>query len=161
MLLGGLWHGANWTFLIWGAIHGLGLSIHKIWEEKSAIVLSKINKTFIYNAISLFITFHFVCLGWVFFKAVSFATAISLLQQIKYHFGADKLLPFAIHYQPVLIMMGIAVFIHSLPEKLYKPMQVQLQKMSVVGLVILFFIFLLLYGYLKSATPVMPIYLQF
>ena len=161
MLLGGLWHGANWTFLIWGAIHGLGLSIHKVWEEKSAIVLCKINKTFIYNAISLFITFHFVCLGWVFFKAVSFATAISLLQQIKYHFGADKLLPFAIHYQPVLIMMGIAVFIHSLPEKLYKPMQVQLQKMSVVGLVILFFIFLLLYGYLKSATPVMPIYLQF
>ena len=161
MLIGGLWHGANWTFIIWGAIHGLGLSIHKLWEEKSSVVLSKINKSLIYNIISVIVTFHFVCLGWVFFKSDSFAKALSMLRQIKYHFGTDKFMLFISHYRPVLLMMAIGYLLHCFPEKVYQPMQKQLQKFSLLGLLVVFFIFLLLYGYLKSATPVMPIYLQF
>ncbi len=161
MLIGGLWHGANWTFIIWGAIHGLGLSIHKLWEEKSSVVLSKINKSLIYNIISVIVTFHFVCLGWVFFKSDSFAKALSMLRQIKYHFGTDKFMLFISHYRPVLLMMVIGYLLHCFPEKVYQPMQKQLQKFSLLGLLVVFFIFLLLYGYLKSATPVMPIYLQF
>ena len=161
MLLGGLWHGANWTFIIWGAIHGLGLSIHKLWEEKSAIVLSKINKTILYTAVSIFVTFHFVCLGWVFFKADSIQTAFDLLRQIKYHFGADKLDMFVSHYQSVLWMMLVALVLHILPEKLYEPMLKKLEDIGFIGMLLMFFVFLLLYGALKSATPVMPIYLQF
>jgi len=161
MLLGGLWHGANWTFLIWGAIHGLGLSIYKLWEEKSSIVLSKINKLLIYKLIGIFITFHFVCLGWVFFKSDNFTKALSLLRQVKYHFGADKFQLFINHYHSVLIMMGIGYLLHCFPQKVYQPVLIQLQRFSLLGLLLLFFAFLLLYGYLKSSTPVMPIYLQF
>ena len=161
MLLGGLWHGANWTFLIWGAIHGLGLSIHKLWEEKSADVLKRFNTKPLYNVISIIVTFHFVCLGWIFFKSDSFEKAMALLRQIKYHFNADKFAAFIDHYHSVLIMMVIAFLLHCLPEKIYQPMLMKLQKVGFVGLLIIFFTFLLLYGYLKSATPVMPIYLQF
>ena len=161
MLLGGLWHGANWTFIIWGAIHGAGLSIHKLWEEKSKEILSSINTTRVYNAVSLFITFHFVCLGWVFFKSENFDKALSMLRQIKYHFGVDKFSVFAEHYHSVLLMMGIAFLMHCLPQRIYQPMLLQLQKIGFFGLILIFFAFLLMYGYLKSATPVLPIYLQF
>ena len=161
MLLGGLWHGANWTFIVWGALHGFGLTIHKLWVEKSNHFLRRINTTRIYNFFAMVITFHFVCLGWVFFKSDSFEKAHNLLRQIKYHFNGDKLPMFLTNYRTVVIMMVIAYLIHCLPEKIYQPMLLRLQKAGFLGLVIIFIAFMLVYGFLKSATPVLPIYLQF
>jgi len=65
MLLGGLWHGASWEFVFWGAWHGIGLAIHK--STKS--VLDKIPNKLPTNAISWFLTFHFVVFLWIFFRA--------------------------------------------------------------------------------------------
>lgn len=60
-LLSGLWHGANWTFVLWGGIHGLGVMISKR-------VLS-IKKTFVSRAIACLYTMMFVVVGWIFFRA--------------------------------------------------------------------------------------------
>lgn len=70
-LLGGLWHGAAWTFVIWGALHGIGLIIHRLWS-KAGFSLPKV--------VAWLITFNFVNLAFVFFKADSFTTAISILK---------------------------------------------------------------------------------
>jgi alginate O-acetyltransferase complex protein AlgI len=66
MLLGGLWHGANWTFVIWGALHGLFLSINHLWS-KSARRLP--------DVAAWTLTFILVTGAWVFFRAPTFARA--------------------------------------------------------------------------------------
>ena len=60
MVLGGLWHGAGWNFIIWGALHGIGLSAN-VLIGRAGIWVPKF--------LGWFITFHYVCLGWVFFRA--------------------------------------------------------------------------------------------
>src|SRR3546814_21086301 len=67
MLLGGLWHGANWTFLIWGAWHGLILCIERVLGVKASMQGFKLWRWAP--------TFLFVVLGWVMFRAESVGTA--------------------------------------------------------------------------------------
>jgi D-alanyl-lipoteichoic acid acyltransferase DltB (MBOAT superfamily) len=74
MLLGGLWHGASWTFVIWGGLHGLGLCLERAWRE-----LKPRSWPAWPPVIGLFITFHVVCLAWIFFRSPSFADATAFL----------------------------------------------------------------------------------
>jgi D-alanyl-lipoteichoic acid acyltransferase DltB (MBOAT superfamily) len=78
MLLGGLWHGIGWPFLVWGALHGAALSAERAfatWRGKS-------KPTPLTRGISIFCTFHFVCLAWVFFRSPDIATAGAVLARI-------------------------------------------------------------------------------
>jgi len=75
-LLSGLWHGANWTFIIWGAIHGLGLII----EKKVSVLKFKVN--LIFNIFRVLFTFSFVCLAWIFFRSESFNDSILIFVNI-------------------------------------------------------------------------------
>jgi len=72
MGLGGLWHGANWTFVVWGLYHGLLLSLHKL------AVYTRINR-FVPSILAVFLTFNLVTLGWVVFRAKNFTDAATLL----------------------------------------------------------------------------------
>jgi alginate O-acetyltransferase complex protein AlgI len=65
MFLGGLWHGASWKFVFWGAWHGVALAIHKGTKK----VLDKIPNKWPSNSASWFLTFHFVIFLWIFFRA--------------------------------------------------------------------------------------------
>jgi len=70
-LLGGLWHGAGWTFIFWGFLHGAGLIVHRVWNG------------FGYRLpkwIAWFVTFQFVNIAWVFFRATSWSDAIKVLK---------------------------------------------------------------------------------
>jgi alginate O-acetyltransferase complex protein AlgI len=82
MLLGGLWHGAGWTFLIWGGLHGVGQVLgrrrrRRRDEREHPTVLS--NGQILVARVA---TFHLVCLGWVFFRAESVGAAISILGRL-------------------------------------------------------------------------------
>jgi len=71
MLLGGLWHGAAWKFIAWGALHGGGLAVERMlepWIGRRA--LSPVAKI-----IATLVVFHFVCFAWIFFRAEDFAMA--------------------------------------------------------------------------------------
>jgi D-alanyl-lipoteichoic acid acyltransferase DltB (MBOAT superfamily) len=65
MLIGGLWHGANWKFVFWGGMHGIALAIHKFVQKFT----DKIKSSFLSRFSSWFITFHFVIFLWIFFRA--------------------------------------------------------------------------------------------
>src|SRR5205814_5864637 len=71
MLLGGLWHGAAWKFIAWGALHGGGLAVERMLEpwlgRRASSPAAKIAATVL--------VFHFVCLAWIFFRAEDFAVA--------------------------------------------------------------------------------------
>ena len=80
MLLGGLWHGASWTFVVWGALNGLGLVVDHWWVSRREARGGK------EPAASgprrwgmIFLTFNFVCLAWVFFREDTISGAVQLL----------------------------------------------------------------------------------
>lgn len=80
-LIGGMWHGAGWTFIFWGFLHGLALIIHRTWLGLS-ITMPK--------WIAWFITFNFVNVAWVFFRAKDFEDALKVLKGM---FSGNLVLP--------------------------------------------------------------------
>lgn len=80
MLLGGLWHGAGWTFVVWGALHGLYLVIHHAWQRSVRNVPWAHGKIFEWTGWGL--TFLAVVVGWVFFRAHSFSQAYVILESM-------------------------------------------------------------------------------
>lgn len=82
MLIGGIWHGAGWTFVIWGAMHGVGVAVNQWWEQRRRRLKRKPRQQWWIKAICVFITFHFVCLAWVFFRAGSVGQAWEVLGRL-------------------------------------------------------------------------------
>ena len=80
-LLGGLWHGAGWTFIFWGALHGAALVIHRAWQKL---------KIKLPTLLAWFLTFNFINIAWVFFRAKSFDDALKVLKGM---FQGDLVLP--------------------------------------------------------------------
>ncbi|MEI9944236.1 MAG: MBOAT family O-acyltransferase [Chitinophagaceae bacterium] len=161
MLLGGFWHGASWNFIIWGAMHGIALAIHKIWMLLTGKSLAKVSNKKWFNVLAVLITFHFVCFCWVFFKAADFGIATDMLYQITHDFSFSVWTGFFNNYWPVLMMMLLAYLFHAIPDNYADKMIGRFQRVPLVAYIAVFFVFVIVYGYFKSATPVMPIYLQF
>ncbi len=72
-LIGGLWHGAGWTFIIWGLLHGIAIILHRIWQWQE-LKMSK--------PLAWFLTFNFINITWIFFKAQNLEEAKNLLRSI-------------------------------------------------------------------------------
>ena len=70
-LIGGLWHGAGWTFVFWGFLHGIAMVVHRLWQKLDLVLP---------NLVAWFLTFQFVNAAWVFFRADSFNSAMNILQ---------------------------------------------------------------------------------
>tara|TARA_Y100000385_G_scaffold1643_1_gene1745 strand:+ start:1005 stop:2294 length:1290 start_codon:yes stop_codon:yes gene_type:complete len=109
MLLGGLWHGAAWNFVIWGGLHGTYLIIErrlgfpKLIEKKTRII----------QIISGVFTFHLVCLSWVFFRCETFDKAIEIINRI---FKGNNFFNFSINDTNILGAIGLATFLFILLE---------------------------------------------
>ncbi|MBN2302734.1 MAG: MBOAT family protein [Lentisphaerae bacterium] len=73
MLLGGLWHGANWTFAVWGLYHGILLIVTRPFRNKNSSGL-------LLRFLRVILTFHLVCIGWVIFRSPTMAGAITMLR---------------------------------------------------------------------------------
>ncbi len=120
MLLGGLWHGPSLRFIIWGALHGMGLAVHKIWSEFFPI--SKGEKFSLWRSIRVFvgiiITFHFVTFCWIFFRAATFDTAFQVISNIgKLNLHFEEWMAVVSGYRNVFIVMALGYVWHFLPEK--------------------------------------------
>ncbi|MET0638107.1 MAG: MBOAT family O-acyltransferase, partial [Chitinophagaceae bacterium] len=161
MLLGGFWHGASWNFIIWGALHGIALAVHKLWILLTGKRLHKINNQPLYNLLALLLTFHFVCFCWIFFHARDMETAMNMISQIRFNLDFSVWNAFTANYYAVLVMMGIGYAIHFIPDNYADKVIARFPRLPLAVYVLIFFVFLLVYGYFKSAEPVMPIYLQF
>lgn len=113
MLIGGLWHGAAWKFIFWGAMHGVGLAIHKAFKP----ILDKIPNNFITIFISWAITFVYVSLLWVFFRAASFSDSILIIQNIFVDFEPLQI-PQFIEARPWWCgMMAALIIAHFIPQR--------------------------------------------
>lgn len=80
MLLGGLWHGAGWTFVMWGALHGLYLAVNHAWHQVRGAAGQDLKRsTALGRFAGMMLTFLVVVIGWVFFRAESFDAALAIL----------------------------------------------------------------------------------
>ncbi|MCU1320724.1 MAG: rane bound O-acyl transferase, family protein [Acidobacteriaceae bacterium] len=135
MMLGGLWHGLSWTFLIWGALHGVALAVVRIWKQrrkgKKPTAWGKVAGTLA--------TFHFVCFTWIFFNASSVGNAVELLQRIGSNTWTVGNLTL-----PVVAVMVLGAVAHCLPlrwldrsSELMGRVPFWLQGAALAGLVVL------------------------
>lgn len=113
MLVGGFWHGADWRFVFWGFAHGLALAFHKAWEQ---LFPSKNNGKFT-HVLGVIVTFHFVALCWIFFRASSFDAAFQSIQQIFGHFNLKDFSGFWLSRREMGYMFILAAFIVFFPPK--------------------------------------------
>ncbi|TMD96866.1 MAG: MBOAT family protein [Chloroflexi bacterium] len=105
MLLGGLWHGAAWTFVVWGGIHGGFLVAERRLRRGRPRVETGVNR-----ALARLLTFHVVCLAWIFFRADSVATAFSLLGRLVTGGGPASLVTV-----PVVLAIAAGIGVQYVP----------------------------------------------
>ena len=135
MVLGGLWHGASWNFVIWGALHGGALAVNRAWarrrpepapgraartdpyrqadDPKTPVKQAPRSNVSIGHILAIVATFHFVCFAWIFFRAPSFAHATLMLSRIgRLTFESPNLAP------KVLAVLMLGFVTHFMPRRL-------------------------------------------
>lgn len=116
MLLGGLWHGAAWTFIAWGALHGGAQVIERL--GRSALKGARLIPAWL----GVIVTFHIVCLGWILFRAESFDMAMEMLVGL----GRWQALAVATPLTVGLIVAGLGM--HALPPRLIEGVAMRLRE---------------------------------
>jgi D-alanyl-lipoteichoic acid acyltransferase DltB (MBOAT superfamily) len=108
MFLGGLWHGIGWPFVIWGLLHGfalVGLRVYQTWRGRQTPAPWR-------KRISVFFTFNYVCLTWVFFRSPNVGTAVAVLGRI----GSGTFSVNNVTWTMVGVLV-IGVIAHAIPPK--------------------------------------------
>ncbi len=157
MLLGGLWHGASWRFVLWGGIHGVALAIERLlnypkWLEK---------KNFLLKIVGVIITFHVWAFSMIFFRAQSYKIAFDMLHQITHYFHAEVFPQFISAYPVVVGLFVIGMLTHFLPEKWEEWMKVTLGKSNIFLQALYLVIVIWIVVQFKSSDIQPFIYFQF
>jgi alginate O-acetyltransferase complex protein AlgI len=106
MLLGGLWHGAAWTFVAWGGIHGTGLVLQRLRQDlRRARGRPEPANTLARRVVGRLVTFHVVCFAWIFFRADSFGRAWAVITQLVTAWGQ----PSPLVTSSVLLAIGVGI----------------------------------------------------
>ena len=153
MVLGGLWHGPSWTFVVWGGLHGVALACNRAWRARHGDVLRERPAL---RVLSTFVTFQFVTLAWVFFRAHTFRDARALFGEIltftTYHPNLDL---------RVLLVLAFGLAVHFLPLQLEAKLRVRFGALPGIVQGVALFAVLLLVRRMASAEAVPFVYFQF
>jgi alginate O-acetyltransferase complex protein AlgI len=109
MVLGGLWHGAAWTFVIWGALHGVWLGVERALGQGRTDPAAMSGTE---RVVRRLLTFHVVCLGWVFFRATSLDNAVEVLGRLLVPGTVAAVTP------AVVALIALGIGIQYLPKRL-------------------------------------------
>ena len=161
MLLGGLWHGASLNFIIWGGMHGVALAVHKLFSQG----LLKHPRGYVSRGIrrplAIFVTFHFVCFTWLFFRNLSFETSKMMLNRIFTDFRADLFVPILHGYKYVLALMLFGFITHYIPNRWQEGIISGLRRCNVVVCALFLVIVIYIVIQIKSSAIQPFIYFQF
>ena len=114
MLLGGLWHGSSWLFLIWGGLNGLGLIIHKFWQKISPF---KNNESIGVKIVLMLITLTFISFTRIYFRSPSLDIVNEIYDRIGNHFSLYLFFDIVKGYWAVLAVVVLGFLIHWIPER--------------------------------------------
>jgi alginate O-acetyltransferase complex protein AlgI len=153
MVLGGLWHGPKWTFVVWGGLHGVALALNRVWRERTGVSAPRSVPG---RIVATFVTFHFVLIAWVFFRADSFRSARAVFDEMatltSYHPNLDP---------RVLSVLALGLGMHFLPQRLEIWARERFAALPGVAQGLALFAVLLFVRRLASAEAVPFVYFQF
>ena len=162
MLLGGLWHGAALRFILWGALHGGALALHKFIMTRFGRFKARGSEmTPIRRLLGIVITFHFVCLCWIFFRAESMELAQQMLSQVFTYFHPEVFLQFIFDYQGVSLLMAIGFILHFMPKQVETITRKAVSNSPVLVQALLLVAMIFIIVQVKSAEVQPFIYFQF
>ncbi|MDE6877041.1 MAG: MBOAT family protein, partial [Alistipes sp.] len=118
MILGGLWHGAALRFVLWGALHGVALALHKLWM--SLVPGAKATGAEmhpVWRGLGILLTFNIVCFSWLLFRAESMQTVTLMLHQIVRNFNAPVIPQVVAGYTAVFALIAAGYALHFLPSR--------------------------------------------
>lgn len=156
MLLGGLWHGAATRFILWGALHGIALSVEK-WIKSTFPGRPSVLR----RAIAGILTFHFICFCWIFFRADGMEKAWEMLRQISFEFRPEFFPEFLKGYSTVLFWMILGYALHFLPKSMERSAQRAATALPLLGKALVLTAFIALVMQVKSSEVQAFIYFQF
>ena len=113
MLLGGLWHGSSWLFIIWGGLNGLGIVIHKLWARASPF---KDTKNYFTRFILMLVTLTFISFTRIFFRSQNLEVVEAIFERVRLHMGTDLILKIISGYRFVFFLIVSGYIIHWIPE---------------------------------------------
>ena len=150
MLIGGLWHGAAWTYVAWGGLHGVGLCAERLWER-----FKPENWRPLPAIVGVLITFHVVCLGWILFRAESFSLALQFLAGFARWSGPTVVTPF------LAGMIVLGLLMHALPRRAVEGAAAALRYLPSPALGVAIGLFMLLVEAIRPEGIAPFIYYQF
>ncbi|MBX7218696.1 MAG: MBOAT family protein [Blastocatellia bacterium] len=162
MLVGGLWHGATWTFVFWGLLHGIGLALYRGFDAlraKPANLVTRLltrKPTFWSKTTGVLATFHFVCLTWVFFRSETISQAFGLLRQIGR--GSTDTSNLTL---PVLLVILLGFAAHWLPENWWNSLGRRFVTLPALGQAAMLFALAVGLYYVASSDVAPFIYAKF
>lgn len=155
MVLGGLWHGASWTFVVWGAVHGLALCVERRWAARPAGDAGA-DAPAARPFLRWLVTFHVVCLAWIFFRAESFSVAGELLVRLLVGWGPAPLVT-----PLVVAVVAASIAVQFAPAGIGQRAQAALSRLSPVALGVALGVILFVIDALGPAGIPPFIYFQF
>ncbi|MBN1132822.1 MAG: MBOAT family protein [Bacteroidales bacterium] len=114
MLLGGLWHGASWQFMVWGGLNGIGIVVYKLWSKISPYEKSN---HWLVRLWKIFLTFNFITFTRIWFRSESMEKANQLMQQVAHEFNAGIIPDVLWSYRLVFMVMALGYVTHWIPSK--------------------------------------------
>jgi len=120
MLIGGLWHGAGWTFVFWGALHGFGLAFERRRADRRKTRGGSKPRAWL----SWLVTFNFVCFAWIFFRAESFGQATSVIERLFTAWGQ----PSPAISIGVIAAIATGMAIQFMPPRWWQELQIQVAR---------------------------------
>ena len=158
MLLGGLWHGADLRFIVWGLLHGVGLVIGRIWNS---IFGDRLKQGRFGRAVVVFITFQFVSFCWIFFRAADTESIKMMFNQIFNNFSPGSFLTVIPAYSSVFVLILAGYLIHFLPESFKESYRGLFIKIPIVFQLLLVMIVAILLFQMRSTDTMPFIYFRF
>ena len=160
MLLGGLWHGASWNFVFWGAVHGIALALHKFF--RSLLGRDKRYESRGWRRVGgIVLTFHLVCFCWIFFRNSTFEASWTMIHQITTNFQPQLFWQLVDGYRAVFILMAIGFVLHFLPDRWETACQRGVVRLPLVGQALLLLVIIYAVIQVKTSDIQPFIYFQF
>ncbi len=155
MLIGGLWHGASWRFVAWGGLHGLALAIHRLTGGTATPPKHPLRRLG-----GWLLTFHFVLLLWVFFRAKDFETALQVFARLA-SIDWNYLVPFT-QVRPLLVGLLVAGYVsHFMPMRWVMGIEARFIRLPWVVQLIAFIVMIQVILQMRQAYVQPFIYFQF
>ena len=183
MLLGGLWHGASLNFIVWGGIHGAALVVHKWWSRlpfndkrltmnrrsvpegakagNEQVSLNVKPSSLIVRLLSILLTFHVVCLCWLFFANATFDASQVMLTKIFTEFHGETINQFLAGYPLVTTLIVLGFVLHFLPDSWGDKLGARISASPLWAQMVIFLLMIVLVIQIKSSDIQPFIYMQF